>query len=875
PGSAACNQTGSVTGLDINEIQLPGAYLLWVAWPLFLKTLIFSAGEHFTWDVATRGKCLVLYRRLANERGASAMELTRKRLIFILRLLVIITASYLMLLSPGGRILKYWVYGFIALYLSSNLALSFIPDKYFYRPVLFYGIVVFDITMLVIGIYFTGMGGTDLYLVFFLIVCLATLGSELKNLCVAGVLFSCVYGWVLYKQGLLQGGMASTGYALRIPFILVVTLFLGYIVDTQTKEKQRALAESEKRFRNFVANLPVGAYQVTLDETPRLLLTNRAFVKMFGYSNFKEALAMPVDSCMGINGKKFTELFPAGDCRLDGFPGDLKRRDGTVFNARIWARRYEHGGKSIIEGVVIDETRLKQAESALSESEKRLKAVIDASFDLVYEWVPENGRLLWFGDINKILGYQETMEIDTTGKFQELLHPDDADRFSNMVISRSETVENKKFSIEYRIKDGNGSWRYWSDQSVPLMDEGNRPVKWIGACTDITKRKELETQLQQAQKMEAVGLLAGGIAHNFNNILMGIQGYVSSMLVSRPPSDPDHDILKSIEQSVNKAAGLVKNLLGFARGGAYNPSPIDINSIIKSEDKLFCDTRKEISIHEDLDENLWAVNADANQFQQVLLNLYINAAQAMPARGGDIFVKTENVVLDKADAAAHGVLPGRFVKITVRDNGCGMDEATMKKIFDPFFTTRKDGTGTGLGLSSVYGIVLNHGGFIQVASKQGKGTTFFIYLPAEGVVLREKQEKEGEATPIARGKERILVVDDEQMVANACGRLLKKLGYDVIIANSGPEAVEIYKNQGSRIDMVLLDMLMPGMDGGETYDSLRQSDPEVKVLLSSGFSLNRQAKEILDRGCDGFIQKPYNIEEISQKVRKILNSKAD
>lgn len=797
------------------------------------------------------------------------MELTRKRLIFLIRLLVIISLSYLMLLAPGAGEANFSVYGFIGLYLLSNLVISMLPEPFFERPAIFYGIVLFDSVMVVAGIYLAGMASTDLYLVFFLIICLATLGSNLKNLIIAGFLFVLVYGWLLYQEGLLQGPSAVS-YTLRLPFILMITLFLGYIVDLQTKDRDKQIKASEERYRSFIDNLPVGSYQRTTGENSRFLMMNPSFMGMFGFKEEKDAWQTAGLPYANADQEKtvISDLDARG--HVDGVAVDLRRQNGDIFNARVWARRHRMGSGEIVEGIVIDETGLRQAVAALRESEERLKVAVAASFDLIYEWLVNDGRVKWFGDIEEKLGYGPEGAGNTLEGWLALIHPEDAQGFQEMGALRHTCTH--PLLREYRIRHKSGEWRYWKDHSVPLTDTNGRPWKWIGACTDITRQKVMEAQLQQAQKMEAIGVLAGGVAHNFNNILMSIQGYVSAMLMGRTPSDPDFEQLTHIDQSVKKAGMLTRNLLGYARGGTYNVQPTDLNELIRNEDKLFGEAKKEIRIEEQFEEDLWLANVDQGQIQQVLMNLYVNAAQAMPATGGTIHVRTRNVSLNEEDVRGYDILPGEYVQVTVKDSGCGMDKATMAKIFDPFFTTKKPGVGTGLGLSSVYGIVKSHGGMIRVTSEKEKGSAFFIVLPALG---KGAVAKEREATPVPPrgGMETVLIVDDEEMVVSACSRMLKRLGYKVIAVGSGEAAVLLYKQHGREIALVLLDMLMPGMSGGETYSRLKEMDPHVKVLLSSGFSLNHQARDLLAKGCNGFIQKPYDIGAISLKLREILDPK--
>ncbi|OEU49722.1 MAG: hypothetical protein BA871_01330 [Desulfuromonadales bacterium C00003096] len=294
--------------------------------------------------------------------------------------------------------------------------------------------------------------------------------------------------------------------------------------------------------------------------------------------------------------------------------------------------------------------------------------------------------------------------------------------------------------------------------------------------------------------------------------------------------------------------------------------------IIEKSSEMFCSTKKEIRVHRKYQKDIWTVEVDRGQIEQVLLNLYVNAWQAMPG-GGKLYIETENISLDKTPVQLDQSESEKYVRISIRDTGSGMDEATQQRLFDPFFTTKEMGRGTGLGLASVYGIIKNHSGFINVSSQKGEGATFSIYLPAsEKEVIKEKRAD----TEMLEGKETVLLVDDEEMILDVGQEILKTLGYKVILAGSGKEAIEIVNKARDAVpsapDLVILDMIMPDMEGGKVYDKLKEANPDIKVLLSSGYSIKGQASEIMERGCNGFIQKPFNINDLSQKIREILDN---
>lgn len=382
-------------------------------------------------------------------------------------------------------------------------------------------------------------------------------------------------------------------------------------------------------------------------------------------------------------------------------------------------------------------------------------------------------------------------------------------------------------------------------------------------------RAKLQSQLLQSQKMEAIGTLAGGVAHDFNNLLMGILGYTSIMLMSTEKTHPSYKDLKIIEQQVERGAELTKQLLSLARRGKYEVNPLNLNELIIRTSDIFGRAKKEITIHKKLQQNLHILEADAGQIEQVLFNLYVNAWQAMPS-GGRLYLETQNVILDEQQCRTYDAKPGPYVKIAVTDTGIGMDDKIQKRIFEPFFTTKGVGKGTGLGLASSYGIIKNHGGIINVYSEKGHGTTFTIHLPASA---KEAIESKPAEESLLTGDETILVVDDEKVNVELMKELLEKLGYKILTTQSGKKALTLYRKHSKDIKLVILDMIMPEMNGKETFIKLMEIDKDVCVLLSSGYSINGEAKTILDLGCKGFIQKPFRPEELSKKIRDVLNNR--
>jgi two-component system cell cycle sensor histidine kinase/response regulator CckA len=515
--------------------------------------------------------------------------------------------------------------------------------------------------------------------------------------------------------------------------------------------------------------------------------------------------------------------------------------------------------------VTRDITEQRQAQEALKESEEKYRLLVENANDAIFI-VQDDVVKFPNPKAEEMIGYcsDELARIS----FANFIHPEDRD----VVLERyNRQLKGEKLpgTYAFRIIQRTGE-ELWVQLNPMLINWEGRPAT-LNFIRDITQQKKLEVQLMQAQKMEAIGTLAGGIAHDFNNLLMGILGYTSLMLMDLDPSHPHYERLRGIEGLVQSGAELTRQLLGFARGGKYEVKPVDVNELLEKTSDMFGRTKKEITIHRKHQRDIWPIEADPVQIEQVLLNLYVNAWQAMPG-GGELYLETENVTLDEhyQHLKSYYVKAGRYVKISVTDTGVGMDEATRQRIFEPFFTTKQMGRGTGLGLASVYGIIKNHDGCITVYSEKGKGASFFIYLPAsEKEVTKEKRMPE----MLVKGTETVLLVDDERVVIEIAEEMLKALGYTVHRAANGREALEVYEKEKGTIDVVILDMIMPEMGGGEVYDRLKEINPTVKVLLSSGYSIDGQAAEILQRGCNGFIQKPFDFRQLSRKIREVLDEK--
>ena len=518
--------------------------------------------------------------------------------------------------------------------------------------------------------------------------------------------------------------------------------------------------------------------------------------------------------------------------------------------------------------VIRDISHRKDVERKLAESEEMYRSLIENIQEAVF-MIDQDGIVRFVSAaIERISGFKPD---DLIGRnFTDFVYREDLEYIKGQFAKLANNILKPD---EYRLLCKNGDIRWIYSSSRPIFADG-RFFGINGILADIHERKiaqetlsRQQELLRQAQKMEAIGTMAGGIAHDFNNLLMGIQGRASLMLMESDSGHPHYSHLKGIEEYIKSAAELTRQLLGLARGGKYEVVPADLNEIIRRSVDMFGRTRKEITIFTKLDPELWVVEIDRTQIEQVLLNLLVNAWQAMPT-GGQITVESRNLDMQDADGRAFQLPPGRFVRVGVSDSGIGMDEETRRRIFDPFFTTKEMGRGTGLGLASAYGIIKNHGGIITVHSEKGRGSTFHVYLPASAKLIG-KQADELEEVP--GGHETILLIDDENMILDVAGQMLSSLGYRPLMASSGARALEIFRKNRESIELVILDMIMPQMSGAKVFAALKKLDPQVRVLLSSGYSINGQAIEIMRRGCRGFIQKPFAIRDLALKLRQVLD----
>ncbi len=622
--------------------------------------------------------------------------------------------------------------------------------------------------------------------------------------------------------------------------------------------------ESENLYRAIFENTGTAIGIINSDLT--ILLGNREMERLTGFTKLEvEGKRKCTDFYGPLDNEKLAvqheRRMVDGDTGLRPYELGLICKDGFVKRVYMAVTMIPETRNSVVS--MLDITDIRKAEEALRQSEEKYRILVENAHDAIF--ITQGGFIKFPNPkTEKMFGYT-ALELGAIS-YRELIAPGEREK----MIERQERKSRGEIlpsSFSLKIRNRQASTIPVEINEVDIIWEG-KPAT-LNIMRDVSLQKKLEAELLHSQKLEAIGTLAGGIAHDFNNILTGIQGHATLMLFDTDLHHPFYTRLKGIEDLIMSGADLTRQLLGFARKGKYEVARIDLNSVIRKVANMFGRARKEISVSEQLHRDLWAVEADPGQIEQVLMNLLVNSWQAMPA-GGEIAISTSNVEIGSDHGMPFKVKPGKYVKVSVSDTGTGMDEFTCQRIFEPFFTTKEMGRGTGLGLATVYGIVKGHEGIINVRSKIGKGTTFDIYLPGCGEV-QDASRPENVPKRIPGGSETILLVDDEPSNLEVNSDLLESLGYRVETAASGREAVRIYEEKGEAVDLVVLDMVMPGMGGTETFKQLKKMNPGVRVLLSSGYSIDGPLTGSILQDSMGFLQKPFQVQVLAEKIREILD----
>ena len=634
----------------------------------------------------------------------------------------------------------------------------------------------------------------------------------------------------------------------------------------QRRATEHALIASRERYRQLLQSVPNAV--VVYDAKGKATFINDVFEKTYGWTLEEFSSGQVVFVPPEEKGRMHSSWRTQVDTGSVSFSTRRFNKKGNLLEVEIHGTSL-HNSEGEYEGAVIlhhNVTERNRAERAIKDKEKRLQAILEANPDpvVVYD---EQGRVTYLNP-----AFVKTFGWD----FEELngkrvpFVPEKEKEITFNAIKRlyedglPSTFETKRFTK-------NGDTLDVLVSAARITDTEGNSTGMVVNLTDMTSFKQLESQLRQSQKMEAVGTLAGGIAHDFNNILHAISGYAQLLAPQAQEIPQGKQYHQEIIKAVGKASDLVRNLLTFSRKVESRLKPLAINREVRQSIRLLERTLpRMIEIETSLQDKVWPVNGDANQIEQTLLNLGLNAADAMP-QGGKLIISTQNVVLNRASPDNDEKLRGEYIRLSVADNGTGVSPDHKKHIFDPFFTTKEVGKGTGLGLAMVYGVIKNHNGHISCRSTLGQGTEFIIHLPR----LREPADRvRDDEPPVPKatvGNETILLVDDEPSILGLGQTVLEQTGYRILTAACGEEALKIYEERGPEIDLVLLDLNMPGMGGDKCLQHLLKIDPEAKVVVASGYSAQTTVAHITSRGAKGYLVKPFRLFELTQTVRQVID----
>ena len=646
---------------------------------------------------------------------------------------------------------------------------------------------------------------------------------------------------------------------------------------TASRQAERALKESEAKFAKLFHNGPVWMSLSTVEDG-RYLDANQAFLRGSGWS--REELLGRTSLEIGLwddpNQRAEGLRMLNQEGRIPEMRVKFRRKTGELLVGTWSAERIELGDTLCLVNVVTDETERYRAEEALRQSERRYRELVDSISDLICTHDLE-GRLLTINQTAcQAAGVPAKVLIGRN--IQEFLQPQFREAFARDYLEAIKATGFHQGVTKLLDKDGRVRYLEYRNR---LVQEPDKEPYVTGSARDVTERilaeremRLLEGQLFQAQKIEALGVLAGGIAHDFNNVLQTISGYTQLVASQAETSPLTRERLGRVEESIGRAAGMIRQLMTLARKVEIRLEPVDLNREVDRTASILRHTLpRMIEIQTSLAEDLPPISGEPSQIEQVLLNLATNAGHAMP-QGGLLKFETKPVVLEAKDCRTlPGLQPGKHVILTVVDTGTGMDEDVQSHIFEPFFTTKPLGEGTGLGLSTVYSIVANHGGHLGCQSAPGQGTTFTMYFPALNGSRDSRPAHQAQANRPEGlgGQETLLVVDDEKAILEACAEMLKSLGYSVLTAESGEKALDIFQRDPAAIDLVILDLNMTGMGGLKCLQQMRVLKPQAKVLVATGYAERGLEDQVLDLGGIGLLSKPYQFSKLLAVVRGALD----
>jgi PAS domain S-box-containing protein len=617
--------------------------------------------------------------------------------------------------------------------------------------------------------------------------------------------------------------------------------------------------------------LPVWIYDA---QSLAFLAVNDAAVLAYGYAR-EEFLGMRIQQIHPAHILPELEKLLAGispSLSASGIWTHLKK-DGSEMTMEIFSHGIVYDNRPARLVVAIDITARTAAEENLRKSEERFQLVSNATSDAVWDWDLAANLLWWSDSFSALFGYTREEISPEVSWWADRIHSEDRERAQTSILNAIKNPEVTHWTDEYRFLRKDGTYAAVQDRGRVIRDANGKGSRMVGGMTDITEHKKLLNQYLRAQRMESIGTLAGGIAHDLNNVLSPILMSVDLMRL-RETDAPTTKIINTIEQSARRGADLVRQVLTFARGAdGGRHVAIKVEHLIKDVARIADETfPRSIKTEVRLDRDLWAITGDATQLHQVILNIVVNARDAMPD-GGTLTLAAENITIDEQYAAtSREALPGAYLCTTITDTGTGIPADKRDRIFEPFFTTKEMGKGTGLGLSTAHAIVKSHRGFITVDSETGKGSAFKIYLPTDPN-LRSTIIAPHAVTEIPRGHgETILVVDDETPILATTQQTLESFGYRVMTAQDGAEAVAIYAQHRGTIAAVITDMVMPIMDGIATINALMRVNPQVLVIAASGLYSNGRVAKAAGAGVKHFLPKPYTAETLLVTLREVLRT---
>jgi PAS domain S-box-containing protein len=641
-------------------------------------------------------------------------------------------------------------------------------------------------------------------------------------------------------------------------------LVRAYRDQLRGMQSDAAVRESEQQYKLFFEANPAPMWVYDRD-TLEIIAVNEAAIKQYGYLR-GELMAMKITTISPEEavGRLLDDLSSSSSGFQARRPGKHRLRDGSIISVEISSNDIKFMGKRGRLQLVSDVTERQSAEEALRESEERFAKAFNSNPTSMAIHRLDDGTYI---DVNqsflKVTGFSREEVVGRTVDAVNMVVDHKARAVWRRTLKESGSIRN--WETQFRIKSGELRWGLLSAECIDVG--GVRCV--LSVTEDITERRQLEEQLMQSQKMEAIGTLAGGIAHDFNNLLTAIIGHSQLLKKRVGDHDPVYPDAAEIEKAGLRAASLTRQLLAFSRKQMLEMKILDINSVITDMSPMLSRLiGEDIALSMDLDPHIGMVRADSSHIQQVVMNLTVNARDAMP-RGGRLTIETRNLSLDASYAKSHAEAEsGEYVVLSVSDTGSGMDKEVQSRVFEPFFTTKEHGKGSGLGLSTTYGIVKQSGGNIMVYSEPGQGTVFKVYLPRALGTAEGPQQEDGGA--ISTGSETILLVEDEEMVRALAAQVLSTVGYRVVDAANGQEAIGVAESHQGHIDLLLTDAVMPEMSGMELVDRLQRIRPDMSVLMMSGYSREAMTGAMLSPGIS-LLQKPFTPVDLCRKVREVLD----